>query len=329
MPRALVTSAALQHVMGEYTRILTEAGFEIVFLNAGGDQISEAELIVALQRIDATVAGSEPYTRRVLNECPTLSVISRTGVGYDAVDVEAASERGIAVGITPGANHESVAEQTFALLLAVAKQVVQNHNMIQAGRYDRHITVPLRKKTLGIVGLGRAGRAVSLRALAFGMKVIAFDPFANALAAETLGLPLVDWPTLLSSSDVLSLHAPMTSETRNLINADSIALMKDGVILVNTARGGLVDEEALAAALITGKVRGVGLDVTFREPPIGSPLLHAPNVVLAPHLAGIDAEAIEQMAIMAARTIVDLYQGRYPEERLVNAEALRGRFAWK
>lgn len=317
MADVLVTSAVLQDEGGRYRELLEAAGFTIRYSGLHGDELTERELIRRLDRVVATVAGNERYTSRVLESAPDLRVIARTGVGYDSVDVEAASARGVAVAITPGTNHDSVAEQTMALLLGVCKQVVPNHHRVIDGTYARQVTVPLRGKTLGIVGLGRAGKAMAARALAFLMRVQAYDP---VLVPEAFppGVVRADLDTLLTTSDVISLHAPLLAETRRFIGTETIPRMKRGVILVNTARGALVDEAALAAALHSGQVGAAALDVTEREPPIGSPLLDAPNILFAPHLAGIDSEAIRQMAEMAAETIVDLSAGRWPIERIVN-----------
>lgn len=327
MPRALITSAVLQHQEGEHTRILRKAGFDIVYADLSGDLMTEGDLIGALSGVAATLAGSEPYSARVIAASPELRVIARTGVGYDAVDVAAATERKVPIGITPGTNQESVAEQTFALLLGVAKNVPGNHRAVADGGYPRVVTLPLDGQTLGIYGLGRAGKAVAHRAIAFGMSVLAFDPFI-APGATFDGVKLVTVDELLAKSDYLSLHAPLTPETKGFINAATIAKMKDGAIVINTARGGMVDEPALAAALASGKVGGAGLDVTAKEPPVGSPLLSAPNVVFSPHLAGIDSDAVAKMANMAAQTVVDLYEGRWPAERLVNAKELGSNWVW-
>lgn len=326
MPIALVTSAVLQHEEGEYSSILKEAGFSLRFSEATGEDLVAMRLVPLLDGVSAVVAGNEPYTAGVLGEATGLRVIARTGVGYDSVDVAAASARRVAVAITPGTNHESVAEQTFALLLGVAKNVAGNHEVVAAGRYDRRITLPLRGRTLGILGLGRAGRAVAERAIAFRMRVIAFDPYSSKLAPPP-GVEMVDFERLLARSDYLSLHAPATPDTARILRNDTIAKMKDGAIVVNTARGSLIDEDALAAALRSGKLAGAGLDVQAKEPPIGSPLLAAPNVLFAPHLAGIDSEAIEQMAVMAADTIAELSRGNWPAERIVNAADLAG-WSW-
>jgi phosphoglycerate dehydrogenase-like enzyme len=278
-----------------------------------------------LRDVEAVVAGSEPYTTKILEAFPQLRVISRVGVGYDSVDVETATRLNMAVATTPGTNHDSVAELTFALLLGIAKRLVESHAMVAAGKFDRRMTRPLRGETLGLVGMGRIGRAVADRGIAFGMRVITHDP--TPPSSMPAGVELVSLDDLLRQSDYVSLHAPLTKETRHMIGPATIAKMKPGVVLINTSRGGLVDESALAAALVKGTVAAAGLDVFECEPPVGSPILSAPNVLFTPHVAGIDEEGVRQMSLMACRTIVDLYEGHWPTERIVNAAAL-GSWRW-
>src|SRR4051794_10600402 len=239
MPTVLITPEPLRDRPGSYREIFESAGFRCV--DFCGEQVpTEASLRALLPEVDAMIAGSEPITARVLDAAPRLRVIARTGVGYDAVDVAAATARKIAVVITPGTNHESVAEQAFALLLALTRSVVHNHNPINAGGWARTLVQPLRGRTLGLVGLGRIGRAVATRAVAFGMRVLAFDPVADDDFDARHGLARHAFDDLLAASDVVSLHMPLTTETRGLINRRTLALMRPGSYLINTSRGGLV-----------------------------------------------------------------------------------------
>lgn len=313
---------------GPWRDILESAGCEIRFPQRGGAVLGEAQLATELPGVHATIASTEPYTPAILNRAESLRVVSRTGVGYDSVHLATATSRGIAVGWTPGTNHESVAEQLFALLLAIAKNVVPSHLEVAGGGFRRQTSRALRGRVLGLVGCGRIGRAVAQRAAAFGMSVIAFDPFVSTPPADASFVKLVSFEELLARSDVISLHAAATSDTSRLIRQETIAQMKDGVILLNTARGTLIDEAALCAALQSGKVAAAGLDVFDQEPPRNSPLVSAPNVVLSPHLAGTDEQAIADMAVMAAQTIADLIQGRWPGDRIVNAAQLPQPWSW-
>lgn len=321
----LICPKALDHTPGEHFDLLASKNFFIRYAKPMKDLLTAEELSANLDGVDAVVAGSEPYTREVIRRFPNLRVISRVGVGYDSVDVEAATEQGIAVAITPGTNHDSVAELTFALLLAVAKRIASFHPMVAAGGFERKITKPLRGQTLGLVGYGRIGQAVARRAIAFGMKVIAADPLAAPTGDS--GVETVSFDQLLGRSDIISLHAPANSETHHLIRGATIKKMRRGVVILNTARGSLIDEQALAQGLASGQVGGAGLDVFEQEPPTGSQILSAPRVVLTPHVAGIDEEGVRQMAVMACRTVVDLFSGEWPTERIVNASEL-GSWTW-
>src|SRR5262245_41035463 len=225
MPRVLIAPTALANVQAPFVDVLKGAGFELVY-HGRPAQLTEDQLLEALDGIDASLAGSEPYTPRVLDRHPRLKVIARVGVGYDAVDVEAATKRGVAVAFAPGTNQGSVAEHTFCLLLALTRRLVAQHNAVKAGGWPRGTLVPARGLTLGLAGLGRIGKAVATRALAFEMNVIAHDPFPDTAWAAAHGVPLVGFEDLLRQSDFLSLHMPALPQTVRLINARTLALMK-------------------------------------------------------------------------------------------------------
>lgn len=327
MPKVLIAPAVFFHVQGPYVSLLKEAGFEVVY-PPKPDPKTEAETVECLQGVSAIIAGGEYFNDRILDQLPQLRVIARAGVGYDRVDVPAATRHQVAVTITPTANHECVAEHTFGLLLGLTRNVVLHHHDVLAGDWTRKPMVPLRGKTLGLVGLGRIGRSVASRALAFRMRVIACDQYADPDVVGRLGIELVDFPTLLAQSDYVSLHAPLNESTRHLINRDTISQMKRGAFLVNTARGGLVNEADLLPALQSGHLAGAGLDVFEQEPtPVSNPLLKLPNVTLSPHLAGGDYQSNEDMGTESARNIIALYQGGWPEGAVVNSE-LRETFRW-
>jgi phosphoglycerate dehydrogenase-like enzyme len=324
MPTVLIGSGPLRREPGRFREILQVAGFDTIE-PAGSGQVGDAELREALPLCDAAVAGGEAYDAALLESCPRLRVIARTGVGYDAIDVDAATRRGVVVTITPGTNQDSVAEQAFALLLGVCRRVPLNDRIIREGGWDRTLVAPLRGKTLGLVGLGRIGRAMVPRARAFGMEVVAFDVTPPIEADAALGLRRVGFDELLAASDVVSLHMPLTPATRGLINREVLARMRPGSYLINTARGGVLVEADLHDALTSGHLAGAGLDVTDPEPPRADhPLFRLPNVVLSPHIAGIDTRAMADMAEMAARCIADLHAGRWPEACVVNPEVRAG-----
>lgn len=327
MPKVLIAPMTLADLGGPYAEALRTAGFELVYPKRPL-QLTEEELLLALHGVSAALAGSEPYTRRVLSANPSLRVIARAGVGYDAVDVAAATEHGVAVAITPGTNQDAVAEHTFALILALAKSVVTQHPAVKAGQWPRQATLPLRGRTLGIAGLGRIGKAVALRGEAFGMPLLAFEPFPDQQFVRDHKVKLVPWEQLLRESDYLTLHVPLLPESRYLINRRTLALMKPTAFLINTARGGLVNEADLVDALRNKRIAGAGIDVFEEEPPAKNhPLFGLDNVVLTPHAAGVDLQSRDEMALSAAKAIVALSKGEWPAEQVVNPE-VRGQFRW-
>lgn len=327
MPKVLIAPAPLADLQGAFLDTLRAAGFEPVYPLRKA-QMTEADLLERLQGVEASLAGSEPYSPRVLAAHPQLRVIARAGVGYDAVDLAAANAAGIAVTIAPNTNQDAVAEHTFALMLALAKRLISQHGGTVAGKWPRQANLPLRGRTLGIAGLGRIGKAVALRGACFGMKLIAHEPFPDREFVSRHGITLMDMDDLFRESDYLSLHLPLFATSRQVVNARSLAMMKPTAFLINTARGGLVHEPDLLAALKSGKIAGAGLDVFEEEPPPADhPLLHLDNVVVTPHAAGVDLQSRDDMALSAAQAIVDLHGGNWPEEKVVNPE-VRSAFRW-
>ncbi|MES2789779.1 MAG: phosphoglycerate dehydrogenase [Planctomycetota bacterium] len=325
MPKVACT--ALNTDEGPHLEMFSRAGFEVILPPAGTNMFNEDHLISVLQDCDAVVAGSEPYTRRVIAALPKLRVIARRGVGFDAVDLAAADDHNIAVATTPGVLDESVAEHTITMLLACARGFPGLDRNVREGRWLRVPFARAAGKTLGIVGLGRIGQAVVPKALGLGIKVIAYDPFPNAAFAAEWNIEYVTLEELWARSDFISLHLAMSPETFNLINATTIAKMKPGVIVINTGRGQLVQEDDLCAALQSGKVAAAGLDVFHQEPlPLTSPLLKQDNLLLSGHVAGLDLESNHDIAVRFAETIITLSQGGWPAECIRN---LKGKSGWK
>jgi phosphoglycerate dehydrogenase-like enzyme len=331
MPTVLIAPEALIDVPGPWVKLLEEAGFAIAYpedptFTRG--LCGAAETVRVLRPAAAVIAGGEYFTPEVLAELPHLRVIARAGVGYDRVDVPAATARQIAVTITPTANHEGVAEQAFALIFAFAKGVVVNDARTRAGEWSSGMTAPIRGKTLGLFGLGRIGRSTAIRGRALGMTVIATETYPDMAFVRQHGIELVDLDTLLGRSDYLSLHCPHNAETDRMFNRDVFAKMKRGSVLINTARGRIVVEADLCDALRRGHLAGAGLDVFEKEPATAdNPLFALKNVVLSPHLAGADKLSQENMAIEAAECIVKLSRGEWPAGAVVNDE-LRADWKW-
>lgn len=271
--------------------------------------LGDSEFESALGRADAVVirSGSQ-VDAAFLDRAPALRAVARAGVGMDNIDRAEATRRGVAVLNTPGGNATAAAEHTLALMLSLSRHVPQAHSALAAGGWDRHRYVgrELSGKRLGILGLGRIGALVARRAQAFGMDVWGHDPFLSEERARALGIHKAELDEVCATADVLTLHLPLTDQTRELIDAARIATMKPGALLVNCARGGLVDEGAVVAALDSGQLGGAALDVFPTEPPENSPLLGRPNVVHTPHLGASTAEAKENVSLAIARGLTAL-----------------------
>ena len=270
--------------------------------------LKEDELIARIADLDALIVRSQTkVTAKALAAATRLKVIGRAGVGVDNVNVEAATERGIVVMNTPGGNTISTAEHTFSLLLSLARKIPQAHASMASGKWDRKSFegTELCHKTLGIIGMGRIGGEVARRAIAFGMSVIAYDPYLVESRARSLQVELADdLAALLARADFITVHMPLTPETKNILNAKTLALCKPGVRIVNCARGGLVEEAALLEALKCGQVGGAALDVYEKEPPADDlPFRSLPNVVLTPHLGASTSEAQEGVGVEIAEAI--------------------------
>ena len=315
-PKVLVTVWHLTAREAPYLRRLEQGGFEVV-RNPLGRHYTEAELIDALPGVFGTLAGGEPYTERVFAAARDLRIVARFGVGYDMIDVPAATRHGVAIAMAFGANHEAVADFTLALMLGLSTNLVAHHQRAKSGGWGCGFHGAFWGATAGIVGLGRIGRAVARRCQGFGMRILAYDTQPDLAYARQHSIELVPLDTLLRESDFVTLHAPHMRETENLIGRAELARMKPAAYLVNTARGALVDEQALYEALAAGRIAGAGLDVFKREPPTGSPLLALDNVLLAPHAAGMNVTAEAAMANRCIDSILALARGEHPGELYV------------
>ncbi|MEW5987860.1 MAG: phosphoglycerate dehydrogenase [Chloroflexota bacterium] len=275
--------------------------------------LSKEQLLTIIPDYDALIVrSSTKVDAALLAAGKNLKVVGRAGMGVDNIDVRAATMRGIMVMNTPQANSIATAEQTMALMLAVCRYTAQAHASLAAGEWQRtaFVGIQLYRKKLGVIGFGRIGRLVAKRAQSFGMDVLAYDPFVSEEVARELGVTLMDMDDLLANSDFVTLHTSLSPETEHLINAQTISQMKNGAILINAARGKLIDEQALAAALKSGKVKAAGLDVFTEEPPAGSPLIGLPNVVHTPHLGASTVEAQRDVATLIVDQVLDALRGR-------------------
>jgi len=300
MPK-IVIADALAAACAE--RLAQEPGFEV----ASQPGLPREELMRLLADADALVVRSATRVdRELLLAAPDLKVVGRAGEGVDNIDVAAATEAGVVVMNTPGGNTVSAAEHTLALLLALARDIPAACQSVAEGRWERRqLGVELHGKTLGVIGLGKIGREVAHRARAFGMEILAHDPFLPEEQASRMQTEIVDLATLLERADFLTVHTPLTPQTHHLIDAAALLQAKPGIRLINCARGGILDEAAVAEAVRSGRVAGAAFDVFEKEPPTGSPLLGLPGVIATPHLGASTQEAQEKVAARIAEQISD------------------------
>ncbi|MFT5195172.1 MAG: D-3-phosphoglycerate dehydrogenase [Cellvibrionaceae bacterium] len=278
--------------------------------------LSKDELIAIIPEYDGLIIRSDTRPDAdVITAGAKLKAIGRAGIGVDNIDLAAAKTHGIKVVNTPRANSIATAEQTLTLMLSINRFTAHSHASVGAGNWNRgdYVGTEIYGKTLGVIGFGYIGRLVTARAQAFGMKVVAADPYVSADAASDLGVELLPLDELLSRADLITLHAIVTDETKEMINADAIAKMKDGVMLVNVARGKLIDENALADALKSGKVAAAGLDVFYSEPPTDSPLIGLSNVTHTPHLGASSKEAQAAVGIQIVEQVLKVLNGETPD----------------
>lgn len=326
MPRVLVAPAPLRDIEHTFGPILKGAGYTIEYPPRRDTvvevQMTEEELLAQLPGCAGSLAGSEPYTRAVIAAAAPkgLKVIARAGVGYDAIDLQAATDHGVAVCFAPGTNQEAVAEHTFMLMLAMVRNLAGQDAAIRRGEWPRRAVGYVRGTTLGIVGLGRIGKAVATRANAFGMEVLATEIAPDMGFVEANRVQLVPLEELLRRADVVTLHVPKTPQTKYLMNRERLGFMKPTAFLVNTSRGGVVHEGDLLDALKAKRIAGAALDVFENEPPEGSLLFGLDNITLTAHTAGVDRKSREDMARVPAQAIVKLLAGEWPAEWVVNPQ---------
>jgi D-3-phosphoglycerate dehydrogenase len=312
MKRILLTTTSFQDTPGEHHQLLAGTGWDIV--RARGP-LNEAQMLGLVGDIDAFICGDDAITRRVLEKArPRLRILSKYGIGVDKIDVKSATEFGIPVLFTPGVNHTTVAEHTFLLLLALEKNFTYAIDATRRGEWKRKTGHELLAKTIGIVGLGRIGKEVAIRARAFGMSPVGFDVYWDEPFASQHGVKrAATLDELFAGADYISLHTNLTPETRDLINARSLARMKKGVIILNCARGEIVNTAAMAAALQSGQVAGYGADVLDVEPPPPDhPLLKLPNCIITPHVASRTFESVVRQATTAVKNLILAMNGDKP-----------------
>ena len=324
--KILVTPTSFKPGKGVPALELLRSFSEDLVFNPHERPLSEDELIPLLSGCEGFIAGLDFVTRAVIENAPKLKVISRYGVGVDRVDIKAAREKGVVVCNTPGVNSNAVADLTFALLLCIARKVPLLDRKTKSGEWPRSTGFELHGKTYGILGLGAVGRAVARRARGFSMKIIAHDPQINREYAAANGIIAASFNEVITQADFLSLHVPLTDETRNIISGEVMKAMKPGVVIINTARGGLIDENAAYELLRAGHLGGLGMDAFETEPPGSSPLFTLDSVVVTPHTGAHTAEATAAMADLSVKNLMDVLSGRSCPH-VVNCSALNYLFS--
>jgi len=310
--KILLTTTSFQDTPGPHHQILEDAGFEIIRERG---PLPEKRMLDLVGDIDAFLCGDDEITSKVIDRAlPRLKVVSKYGIGLDKIDVEYLTGKGVPLTFCPGVNHTTVSEHTFALMLALFRKLVKEANHVAKGEWVRVTGNEIMGKTLSIIGLGRIGKEVAIRANAFGMKVIGYDLYWDedfARGNQIIRAKSID--EALEQGDVVSLHVNLSDETRELINRERLSKMKDGVVILNCARGEIIHTQDVIDALHAGKIGGYGTDVLDVEPPPPDhPMLNAPNTVITPHIGSRTFESVERQATMAARNLVLALRGETP-----------------
>ena len=310
--KILLTTTSFQDTPGPHHQILEDAGFEIIRERG---PLPEKRMLDLAGDIDAFLCGDDEITSKVIDRAlPRLKVVSKYGIGLDKIDVEYLTDKGVPLTFCPGVNHTTVSEHTFALMLALFRKLVKEANHVAKGEWVRVTGNEIMGKTLSIIGLGRIGKEVAIRANAFGMKVIGYDLYWDedfARGNQIIRAKSID--DALEQGDVVSLHVNLSDETRELINRERLSKMKDGVVILNCARGEIIHTQDVIDALHAGKIGGYGTDVLDVEPPPPDhPMLNAPNTVITPHIGSRTFESVERQATMAARNLVLALRGETP-----------------
>ena len=292
--------------------MLQKCNYEII-RNESGKQYTEAELLDIVEDIDGMIVGLDTISAAVLRRAKKLKVITKYGVGLDNIDLEEAKKLDIKVTFTPGANNESVADLAFTMMLSLSRDVLKLDNIVRNNRWEKVIGTEVYGKTIGIFGTGAIGKGVAKRAKGFDMEVLAYDIYPDHDFADQYGIKYVDKKTLLEKSDFISLHVPLTNEMHHFIDEEELNIMKNTAYIINTARGGIINEEALYNALKNRKIAGAALDAFETEPPTSSKLLELDNILLSPHCGASTTDATNRMGVIAVEGLVSVLEEMEPK----------------
>ncbi|WP_213818243.1 phosphoglycerate dehydrogenase [Garciella nitratireducens] len=305
--KVLATAVTFGKINKQPLERLEENGCKVI-TNPFGRPFTEGEFIKYGHDADAIIVGNDKVTADIIEKCTNLKVIAKHGVGVDAIDIQTANEYGIVVTYAPGSNAEEVADLTFGLMINLARGIISGNEDTKAGRWTKPMGRSFYKKTIGILGLGSIGLACARRGKGFGMNILGYDIIQNLKAME-LGVQYVSLKDLLQKSDYITLHLPLTDQTKNILNKENLSLVKKDVVIVNTARSQLVDYNALYERLTNGTVRGYATDVYDLEPPKHLPLFDLSNVILTPHIGGTTVESNRRMGETAVDNVLAVLKG--------------------
>ena len=314
--KVLITSRSFGKIGDSAKKVLTDAGIQIDNISVGFDQAHFEKII---PEYDALIIGAHDFSEADMERCPNLKIICKHGVGLDNIHVNKAKELGIAVCNAPGTNSNAVADLALGLMLSVCRKISHSAALVREGVWKSHIGEDVCGKTVGLLGFGAIAKGVARRARGFGMKILAYDPFVTQLPEEFEGwVELCDMEKVITTCDILSVHIPLTPETKGIISTKELAMMKQGAYVINTARGGIVDEMALYEALKSGHLNGAAMDVVESEPMTPDhPLLSLDNVVVTPHIAMYSKEAINAVSMICAENVVACLTGGQMINRVV------------
>jgi D-3-phosphoglycerate dehydrogenase len=313
--KVLITPRSFEHIKDKFLELLKDAEIEVV-MNPYGRVIKEDEMMELVKDMDGIIVGIDLITKRVIDNASKLKVISKYGVGVDNIDLESAKERNIVVTNTPNANSNAVAELTVGLIISVLRNIPLSDRRVREKKWDRFIGYELYGKTLGVIGTGSIGKRVIKLLRGFDLNILCYDKFPDYEWAEKENVKYVNFDELLKRSDIITIHIPLTEETRHLISERELSLMKRTAIIINTSRGGIINERDLYKFLKEGRIYGAGLDVLEDEPPQNSPLIELDNVVITSHIGSHTQESIENMAFMAIDNLISVLKGKEPKFRV-------------
>jgi len=315
--KVLISARFFGFLSDKNYNIFKDNNIEIIHNPYQGDALSEDKLLELLPGVNGLLTGVDQVSKRVIDNAKDLKVISKFGSGVDNIDLNAARGKGIAVTNVPHANENAVADMAFGLMLSIARNIPLAYKRVKEGKWPHMVGAEVYNKTIGIIGLGHIGQKIVRRAIGFNMNVLAFEKYPDYNFVKDKPVEFVELDRLLKESDFISIHCPLTEETRNLINKRELKLMKSSAFLINTARGGIVNEVALYVALLNKEIAGAAMDVFTEEPANDDRLINLQNFIATPHIAFCTKEAIENMESTSAQNIVDVLEGREPQYTVV------------